>query len=224
MFRFLRSSLVLFMTLSAIGTTYALELDTVDKRLSYTFGYQYIKQFENRDLKIDTEAYSAAVNDVQQGMSMRMTKEEMNTEMQTYRKGLYKDVQDQADAALEAGRQFLEKNKNQPGVKVLPSGVQYIEHLTGAGASPSLNSKITVNYRGTLINGKEFDSSKPDKPASFELNGLIRGFQEALTQMKPGAKWTIFIPSELGYGVRGLGNNIGPHEPLIFDVELIAVE
>lgn len=221
---FLRSSVVLLLTVSQIGVTYALELDSVEKRLSYTFGYLYMQQFEKRDLKIDTEAFSAALNDVQQGKSLRMTKEEMNTEMQTYRKGLYKNIQDQADAALEAGREFLEKNKNQPGVVVLPSGLQYIVHRAGEGTSPSLSSKVTLHYRGTLIDGTEFDRSKPDEPASFKLEGLIRGFQEALTLMKPGAKWKIFIPSELGYGVRGLGNNIGPHEPLIFDVELISVE
>ena len=190
MSQFLRSSLFLVITISLTGAAQALELDSVDKRLSYTFGYLYITQFADRGVKIDTDAFSAAVSDVQQGKETRMTKEEMNAEMQAYRKELYQGAQAKADAALETGKLYLDKNRHKPGVKVLPSGLQYMVHRAGEGGSPSMSSKVTVNYRATLIDGTEFDNSynSPDGPASFELEGVIRGVTEALTLMKPGAK------------------------------------
>jgi len=226
MCRILRSSLVLLVSISLIGGAQALELNTPEKRFSYTLGYQYIQQFKKQGTKIDMEAFSAAANDVVQGNSIRMNKEEMAAAMQTYRQGLDEDLRAKAEARLEAGKLFLDKNKNQPGVVVLPSGLQYIEHQAGEGESPSPSSKVKAHYRGTLIDGAEFDSTynKPDDPASFELTNLIRGFIEALTMMKPGAKWTVFIPTHLAYGVFGSGHKIGPNEALIFEIELISVE
>jgi len=221
---FLRSSLVLLISMPLIGATQALELDTADKRLSYTLGYLYITQFAKRDVKIDTDAFSAAVDDIQDAKSTLMSKEEMNAVMQTYRKGLYTDIQEKADAALAAGNLFMAKNKKQPGVVVRQSGLQYIVHQAGKGESPDRESKVKVHYRGTLIDGTEFDSSKPGQPDSFKVEGVVRGLMEALPLMKPGAKWTVFIPSELGYGVAGSSPKVGPHEPLIFEIELISVE
>ena len=145
MSQFLRSSLFLVITISLTGAAQALELDSVDKRLSYTFGYLYITQFADRGVKIDTDAFSAAVSDVQQGKETRMTKEEMNAEMQAYRKELYQGAQAKADAALETGKLYLDKNRHKPGVKVLPSGLQYMVHRAGEGGSPSMRSKATVN-------------------------------------------------------------------------------
>ncbi len=226
MCRILRFSLALLISMFPLGAIQALELDTLEKQFSYTLGYQYIQQFNRQGTKIDMEVFSAAANDVMQGNSLRMSKEEMSAAMQAYRQGLEGDLQAKAEAKLQAGKLFLEKNKNQPGVVVLPSGLQYIEHQAGKGGSPSSNSKVNVHYRGALIDGTEFDSSynKSNEPASFELKGVIRGFLEALTLMKPGAKWTVFIPSHLGYGVVGSGHKIGPHETLIFEIELISVE
>ena len=220
---FLRSSLTLLISISLIGSSHALELDTLKKRLSYTLGYQYIQQFVIQGTEIDMEAFSAAANDVAQDNDLRMSKEEMSAAMQAYRQGLDKDERAKAEAALQASKQFLEKNKNQPGVVVLPSGLQYIEHRAGEGGSPTPNSKVTVLYRGTLIDGTEFDNSY-DKSVSFELTGVIRGFLEALLLMKPGAKWTAVVPPHLGYGVAGAGQKIGPNETLIFEIELISVE
>lgn len=222
---FLRSSVALLTSMLLVGATQALELDTPQKKLSYTFGYLYIQQFKKQGTEVDIEAFSAAVSDVQQDRDIRMTKEEMSATMRAYRENLYAKEQSQAEAALESGKMFLENNKKRPGVVVLPSGLQYFEHLAGKGASPSATSKVTINYRGTLINGTEFDSSKPGEPDSFELGGgVIRGLVEAITLMKPGAKWTVFIPPELAYGVAGLNPIVGPNETLIFKIELVSVD
>lgn len=123
------------------------------------------------------------------------------------------------------GQKFLEENKQKEGVVTLPSGLQYKVLAEGSGTSPKPNDIVTVNYRGTLIDGTEFDSSyKRGQPAKFAVNGVIKGWSEALQLMKPGAKWQLFIPPELAYGERGSGFSIGPNATLIFEVELLSVE
>ena len=122
------------------------------------------------------------------------------------------------------GPKFLEENKGKPGVVVLPSGLQYKVLTDGAGDSPKLEDIVTVNYRGTLIDGTEFDSSyKRGQPAKFRVNGVPPGWTEALQKMKPGSKWQLFIPSNLAYGETG-NQNIAPNATLLVDMELISVE
>jgi FKBP-type peptidyl-prolyl cis-trans isomerase len=126
--------------------------------------------------------------------------------------------------AKSRGEQFLAKNAQEPGVVTLPSGLQYQVLREGSGKSPGPTDTVTVHYRGTLIDGKEFDSSySRGEPISFPLNGVIKGWTEGLQHMKEGSTHKLFIPSELGYGARGSGPDIGPHEALIFEVELIKV-
>lgn len=221
--QFLKSSLGLLMSMSLIGTAYALELDTDLKRYSYALGHDYILQFQKRGIPVDMEAFNAAVNDVRQE-SVRMSPEERGTAMRVYHERLFNEMSALAEANLQAGQKFLEHNKNQPGVVVLPSGLQYIEHRSGDGKSPTQQSTVKVRYRGTLINGKEFDSSKPDQPVSIELRETTSGFREALMLMKPGAKWSVFIPPHLGFGQVGWEQKIAPNETIIFDIELVSVE
>jgi FKBP-type peptidyl-prolyl cis-trans isomerase len=130
-----------------------------------------------------------------------------------------------AQTALEIGRAFLAENGNKEGVQTTPSGLQYKELRPGTGASPKATDTVVVNYRGTLINGVEFDSSylAGREPAEFPLNRVIRGWTEGLQLMKEGAKFVFYIPSELAYGKRGSGIDIGPDETLIFEVELLKV-
>lgn len=123
------------------------------------------------------------------------------------------------------GEKFLADNKTKPGIKVLEDGLQYKVVTEGSGDSPKPDDTVEVNYRGTLIDGTEFDSSaKTGRPATFRVNGVIKGWQEALGHMKPGAKWQLFIPSDLAYGEFGSGQKIGPNAVLIFDVELLSVK
>lgn len=127
---------------------------------------------------------------------------------------------------IEISKKFMDDNKKKPNVVVLPSGLQYEVIVKGnaAGVSPTINDEVTVHYEGKLINGTVFDSSyERGEPISFELGGVIQGWQEGLQQMKPGDTYMLYIPSDLGYGERGAGGSIGPNEALIFKVELISV-
>jgi len=124
----------------------------------------------------------------------------------------------------QEGEAFLAENKKKDAVITLPSGLQYKVIKKGAGKTPKATDTVTVNYRGTLINGTEFDSSYlRGQPASFKVNGVIRGWTEALQLMKEGAEWQLYIPSDLAYGERGAGRDIGPYSTLIFEVELISI-
>lgn len=122
------------------------------------------------------------------------------------------------------GEDFLAVNKKKEGVIALPSGLQYRVLKAGKGKSPKATDNVTVHYRGTLIDGTEFDSSyKRGQPATFPVNRVIRGWTEALQLMKEGARWTLYIPSNLAYGERGAGANIGSNATLIFEVELLSI-
>ena len=130
-----------------------------------------------------------------------------------------------AQSSLENGQRFLKENAEKQGVKTTPSGLQYKVLSEGSGKSPKATDVVVVNYRGTLINGKEFDNSyKAGQPIEFPLNRVIPGWTEGVQLMKEGAKFEFFIPSNLAYGPRGAGGVIGPDETLIFEVELLKVK
>ena len=129
-----------------------------------------------------------------------------------------------ADSAAEKGAAFLKENASKEGVKTTPSGLQYKILTEGTGPKPAATDSVTCNYRGTLINSTEFDSSsKRGQPATFQVNGVIKGWTEALQLMPVGSKWQLFVPAELGYGDRGSGPQIGPGATLIFEVELLSI-
>lgn len=130
-----------------------------------------------------------------------------------------------ADSALERGQKFLKENATKEGVKTSSTGLQYKITKEGTGRSPKATDTVVVHYRGTTIDGKEFDSSyNRGQPISFPLNAVIKGWTEGLTYLKEGGAATLYIPSELAYGSRGAGGAIGPNETLIFDVELIKIQ
>ena len=131
----------------------------------------------------------------------------------------------QAQVGREKGEAFLAENAKKEGVKTLPSGLQYKVVKEGTGKQPSKSDTVSVHYKGTLIDGREFDSSyKRGEPAEFPVSGVIKGWTEILQLMKEGAKYQVFIPWQLAYGERGAGDLIGPHETLVFDVELLKVK
>ena len=210
---------------ATVSSVQALELDTVEQKFSYTLGLQYAQQLKKQGVEANGAAFGAAIDDLYQGKELRLTQEQMRDAVKTVRDQLQKKKQEEAAAALEAGRQFLAENKKRSGIVTLPSGLQYLVEKQGTGKAPGEKAKVTVHYVGTLIGGKEFDSSfRRKEPATFDLGGVIPGFREAISKMKTGAKWTIFVPPELGYGVKGAGATIGPNETLIFDIELISFE
>ena len=138
---------------------------------------------------------------------------------------LFVPVQTHARVGREKGEVFLAENAKKEGVTVLPSGLQYRVIKEGTGQKPAATNTVIVHYKGTLVDGREFDSSyKRGKPAQFRVNGVIKGWTEALLLMPAGSKWMLYIPWNLAYGEKGMGARIGPHEALVFEVEFIGIK
>ncbi|MCW8945197.1 MAG: FKBP-type peptidyl-prolyl cis-trans isomerase [Sedimenticola sp.] len=211
------------LALSAFSVS-AAGLDTLEQRFSYALGQQFAQQLKQQGVKVEGAAFGAAVDDALKGMPSQMSPEEMSESFRQMKEVLAKEKAEAAIAAKQTGDKFLEQNGAKEGVVVLPSGLQYQVIQPGEGDTPPAGAEVTVHYRGTLITGKEFDSSYArNEPTSFSLNGVIPGFSEGLSLMNKGAKWKLFIPSSLGYGEVGAPGAIGPNETLIFEVELISI-
>ncbi len=217
-------TLISMLTLWA-GQAMALDLDTDKKRFSYIIGMQIGQQFKNDNVDLDEAAFMAAIKDVAAGVQPQLSQQEMQATMERIQQQREDAAQQQGEKNRLEGEKFLAANKSKSGVKELPSGLQYKVIKAGAGAKPLATDTVEVHYRGTLINGTEFDSSHSrGQPATFPVNGVIMGWQEALQAMQEGAKWQIFVPSDLAYGSRGAGAQIGPNATLIFEVELLDVK
>ncbi|MGH8522249.1 MAG: FKBP-type peptidyl-prolyl cis-trans isomerase [Gammaproteobacteria bacterium] len=209
---------------SNVSAEEAVKLDTDRKKLSYAIGVQVAQSLRRQEVDLDPRAFSLAIEDSIAGREPRIPREEFQALLEKQRATMLKAQQEKSKKNLEASKTFLAANRNKEGVKELPSGLQYRVVKDGAGDQPKSTDTVSVNYRGTLIDGREFDSStRAGQPAVFQVNGVIKGWQEALPLMKTGAKWQLFIPPELAYGERGAGGAIGPNETLIFDIDLLAV-
>jgi FKBP-type peptidyl-prolyl cis-trans isomerase FklB len=196
--------------------------------LSYSIGYQVGGDFRRQGIEIDPASLLRGVLDALAGAAPAMTPEEMRATLTELQRKITAAEEEQRQASLQqnlvAGRAFMEANASKAGVTTLPSGLQYQVIEEGEGASPQANDTVTVQYRGTLIDGTEFDSSYGrGQPATFALNRVIKGWTEGVALMKPGARYTFFVPPELAYGERGAGAKIPPNSILIFEVELISV-
>ncbi len=203
----------------------AVELKTDKQKSSYLVGFQIGQQLKNDGIDLDQAAFMQALEDVKNGAESKLSREEAQVTMQHMREAREMELAQKGRAALLEGAAFLEANKKKDGVQVTASGLQYKVITAGSGKTPTAADTVKVHYRGTLINGTEFDSSyRRGNPIEFPVNGVIKGWTEALQLMKEGAKWQLFIPSDLGYGARGAGASIGPNDTLIFDVELLAVK
>ena len=202
------------------------DIKTDDQKFSYAIGFQIGQNLKNQGLAdVDVKALSQAVSDVLQGKDLKLSMEEMQQAVQAKQSKMMAARDAEGEKAKVAGEKFLAENKSKPGVKTLDNGIQYKVITEGNGAKPTAESSVVAHYRGTLIDGTEFDSSyKRGEPATFPLNGVIKGWQEVLPLMATGSKWQVFIPSELAYGTRGAGADIGPNETLIFDIELVEVK
>lgn len=201
-------------------------LQSTEQKASYTLGVDLAKNMQQQGLEIDIKALTLGMQDAFAQKPLRLTPEEMQASITEVKNAMMqKQIEahkQQAEANAKAGAAFLAANKNKPGVKTTASGLQYKVMNAGTGASPSENDKITAHYQGALINGEVFDSSyERGTPIEFEMGNVIKGWQEALKLMNAGAKWEVYIPSDLAYGEKGAGNRIGPNETLVFTVELI---
>ena len=201
------------------------QLTSDKEKFSYAVGISVAKSLEQDGLDIELDAFILAIKDVLAGRGPQLSLDEMNAAFQIHQQKQQAGRQMAGTENSKIGQAFLEANKSKPGVVTLSSGLQYKILKEGSGSKPTLESTVTVHYRGTLINGEEFDSSyKNNEPISFGLNGLIQGWQIAMPLMPAGSTWRMFIPGELAYGLRGSPPKIGPNETLIFDIELISVQ
>jgi len=205
------------------------DLDSQKKKVSYAIGLDIGKNFKARAMDIDMEILIQGLRDAQGSGEPLLKQEEIQQVMTQFQQDMMKAEKEkkmgQAQANKAKEEAFLKENAQKPGIKITASGLQYRVISTGAGPLPKLTDTVKVHYRGTLLDGTEFDSSyKRNEPAVFPLNGVIKGWIEALQLMKVGSKWQIFLPASLAYGENGAGQVIGPNATLIFDVELLSIE
>jgi FKBP-type peptidyl-prolyl cis-trans isomerase FklB len=224
-------SLVVLSTALAVGQVYADDAapKTDKDKISYSIGFGMGNNLKNQGVDVDTNTLSKGIKDALSGAKPMMSQADMEKTMTDLRTKMMAQQQEKMKAIgaknKTEGEAFLAKNKTVAGVKTLPSGLQYQVIKEGTGKTPKATDKVSVNYRGTLLDGKEFDSSyKRGTPASFPVNGVIPGWTEALQLMKEGSKWKLFVPASLAYGEQGAGGVIGPNAVLVFEVELLKVE
>ncbi len=204
-------------------------LKTQKEKFSYALGMNIGANMRKQSVELDTAMFLQGLKDAMAGGKLLLTEEQARAvlmQMQADVNGRREEASKRAAPAnAKEGEAFLAANKSKPGVFALPSGLQYKILVQGTGPMPALTDTVVCNYRGTLINGTEFDSSyKRGEPASFPVNGVIRGWTEVLQLMPVGSKWQLFIPSALAYGERGAGADIGPNATLIFEVELLSIK
>lgn len=220
-------------TSTAKTATNALTLNTPKDKQSYAIGINVGKglsqNLKQSGVDIDPAILVRAIKDVLAGDKQAMTDQEAQETLKTLQADMRKEQQLKQEQLAgnnkKEGDEFLAANKSKEGVTTLPDGLQYKILQEGTGPKPTAADSVTVNYRGTLLNGAEFDSSyKRGQPASFNVGGIIKGWTEALQLMPVGSKWQIFIPSDLAYGPRGAGRDIGPNATLVFEVELLSIQ
>lgn len=204
-------------------------LETPKEKLSYSIGMNIGKSLKRDSVDVDPDLLLRGIKDVLGGGTPLMTDQEAQSTLNDLQADLHKkqeqEMQQLAETNKKEGEAFLIANKTKAGVISLPSGLQYKVLQEGTGPKPTAADTVTVNYRGTLLNGTEFDSSfKRGQPASFPVGGIIKGWTEALLLMPVGSKWQLFIPPELAYGPRQAGPGIGPNSTLVFEVELLSIE
>jgi len=216
---------VVFSVLSApLSADEALNLDNETARINYSLGYQIGGDFKRQDVDMDAEAVVQGISDALTGAKPKMSQAEMTSTLMELKRKVVAEQQKRGVENelkyLAEGKEFMEENAKKEGVITTESGLQYKVIEPGSGKSPGPQDQVTVHYRGTFIDGMEFDSSfKKKKPATFAVNRVIKGWSEGLQLMKQGGKSQLYIPQNLAYGSRG------PlaHRTLIFEVELLAV-
>jgi len=202
-----------------------LALKSQKDKVSYIIGMDIGTNLKKQSIDIDTNIFAKGVKDALSGGKPLLTEQEIQETMVAFQKEVMAKQAEVGKKNKAEGEAFLAENKKKEGVKTLPSGLQYKVINVGTGKKPKSTDIVIVHYRGTLINGTEFDSSyKRGQPVNFQVSGVIPGWTEALQLMQEGAKWQLFIPSNLAYGEQGAGRDIGPNATLIFEVELVSIQ
>jgi FKBP-type peptidyl-prolyl cis-trans isomerase len=208
--------------------TAAAPLQTAKQKASYAIGQNIAKGLQKDEVDVDSASLARGIRDALAGNKSLLTDEEakaaltaLATEVRAKQQIKLEQI---SSANKKQGEAFLAANKAKDGVVTLPSGLQYKIEKEGNGPKPAPGDKVTCNYSGTLIDGKEFDSSyKRGQPVTFSVGEIIKGWNEALQLMAVGSKWQLFVPADLAYGDRGAGQDIGPNSTLIFEVELLSI-
>ncbi|WP_242919511.1 FKBP-type peptidyl-prolyl cis-trans isomerase [Pontibacter liquoris] len=199
--------------------------ENLKDKISYIIGRDMATNLQKQGISIEPDAFMQGIKEVLAGTPSSLSADDVQQAMMALQQEMGQKQNAQGAENKQAGETFLAENKNKEGVKTLPSGLQYQVLKEGNGKSPSKSDTVTTHYHGTLIDGSVFDSSyERGQPATFPVNGVIAGWTEALQLMQEGAKWRLFIPSDLAYGAQGAGDAIGPNATLIFDVELLSVK
>ncbi len=227
MIRFSFALIVLLLTPVIAGA--AKGLDTLEQKASYSFGVDFAKRLKQQGIDLDISALNHGIKDQASGNKLAFEEGEMTQFKAEYtqqlRTKLMQEQQQLSAKNLEAGKQFLAQNAKKEGVVTTASGLQYKVVKSGNGETPQADDTVTTNYRGTLIDGREFDSSySRGQPASFPVKGVIKGWTEALQLMKVGDKWELYIPSELAYGAAQRSELIQPNSTLVFELELLSIK
>lgn len=228
----MKSLSIAIFALALVFTAAAEEKPTLKEpkdKVSYSIGLDIGATLKRQHIDINTDALSAGLKDAITGAKPLLSDEQVKETMQNFSKEISEKQQAAAKEAATKnaaeGTKFLADNKAKPGVKTTASGLQYKVLKEGTGPSPKETDLVVTHYRGTLLDGTEFDSSyKRNEPLTFQVNGVIKGWTEALQLMKKGGKYQLFIPGNLAYGERGAGQEIGPNQTLIFEVELIDIK
>ena len=205
------------------------ELKSEKEKISYSIGMDIGGNLKRGSVEVDPDLLAKGLKDSYGGGKTILTEDEARKTITDFQKTLMakqaETMHKLAEKNKADGEKFIAENAKKEGVKTLPSGLQFKEIAPGTGKSPKATDTVTTHYKGTLIDGTEFDSSyKRGQPATFQVSGVIPGWTEALQLMKEGAKWQLVVPSNLAYGEKGAGREIGPNATLIFEVELISVK
>lgn len=216
-----------FVLIIATGSVLAQDVNSEKGKLSYAVGWDIGADIARRSTEFDVESLIAAIRDVVAEKEPRVSTEEMRALLTALQEKVraeqveqFKKLSEENQAASDT---FLAANKNKTGIVTLPSGVQYRIIEEGDGARPGLESRVTVHYRGSKLDGREFDSSfARGTPEEFTVNAVLKGWQEVLPLMKVGATWQVFVPPELAFGARG-NPPVGPNEALMFDLKLVEI-
>jgi FKBP-type peptidyl-prolyl cis-trans isomerase FklB len=215
---------ILFLV-SQVNAQENLVLKDQKDKISYIIGIDIGTNLKKQSIDIDSNILAKGVKDALAGTKPLLTEQEIQETMVAFQKEIMAKQAEVAKKNKSEGEAFLTENKKKEGVKTLPSGLQYKVIKAGTGKKPKSTDTVTTHYRGTLINGTEFDSSyKRGQPVSFPVSGVIPGWTEALQLMEVGAKWQLFIPPNLAYGEQGAGRDIGPNATLIFEIELVSIQ
>jgi len=201
-----------------------IELKTEKDKLSYAIGLITAQQWKQQNIEVNSSVIAAVIDDIQSGNEPQLNEAEVRAALDNFQNQQQEKAKLTSDENKTEGAAFLEKNKENDDVIETESGLQYQIVELGEGDHPTATDSVTVHYRGTLLDGTEFDSShKRGQPATFPLNGVIAGWTEGVQLIKPGGTIKLFIPSDLAYGERGAPPTIEPGATLIFDVELISI-